>query len=248
MQRHSTIARPTSIMMASTGMRADDLPTMSKAAKPEVDTSNNELCGLCLRALTIDDQRAGGAIRVNTSDGTTALDLSGFTQNNYEPIAPYDGVRGNRRSRSYELCEERDPSGWRLRGSSYRHNYDYGGPCTGDGHERVVTVPKMLEISPSAVGTCTLCSKLKQLFQEQYEGCSWWEELGSTLRFIIQYEWTAFSSTLDGGEDGTKILSFTQKLDGLAVLVSHLGKKSDEVDVYTFDVVAWPGISHKFLS
>jgi hypothetical protein len=96
--------------MASAGMKAEDSRPTSVTEVSEINTSNNKLCGLCLQALTIDDQLAGGTTRVNTSDGTSTLDLSGFAHKDWRSYS-YEGVR-EERFFDKRRKEDRDTSGW----------------------------------------------------------------------------------------------------------------------------------------
>lgn len=201
-------------------MEDDDSRSTSKAAPPETDAGNNDLCRLCLQALTIDDQAAGGSARESNLDGNTtvSLDLAGFMQNYWQ---------------------RRSPTGH----GQYRSYYDRPiSPafCAGDQHERLVTLPRMPEISQSAVGTCRFCSKIRALFIQRYAESSWWNEPGSSLSFTIQYEWCDYwpCFTVDRGSQ-----SPPQHLKGLAVLICCPGLDSKERDVYVFDVVALPGTS-----
>lgn len=229
-------------------MKADDSRPTSVSGLPAIDTSNKDLCGLCLQALTIDDQLAGGTMRVNASDGTSILDISGFAHNDWERNRI--NINGVREERVFDKQrkEDREEFG-KCRGYS---------PClcAGDGRERLVTLPEMPEISGSAVGPCPFCSTLRALFIAQYAEHSWWNEPGSTLRFSIQYEWGEYRSILDGEDEA---VTFRQGLMGLAVLVDRPGLNISGVpdrpglmqpnrrDVFNFDVVAWPGTSHEVL-
>lgn len=174
--------------MASTGMEADGSRPPSQAAPPENSSTNSELCELCLQALTIDDQLAGGTARVNTSDGTTTLDLSGFARN-YWSRRPRRGIRQERRLDSHGK-EQGNTRGSGTDSTEHRSKYSWF--CAGNQHKRLVTLPWMFELSASAVGTCCLCSRLRALFIDQYAKTSWWDEHGSTLHFTIQYEWTEY--------------------------------------------------------
>lgn len=238
------IARPISQKMASTGMKAADSGPASKAAPPDAGTSNNELCEHCSQALIINDQLAGGTLQVNASDGTTTLDLSGFKHNDWIELRR-SGFR-QQRSIFSDAKEMRDEHGWGNKSpvlsNQHRHIRQHLRFCAGNQLERRVTVPWMLEISASSFGPCRLCSRLRALFIEQYANSSWWNEHGSILRFTMQYEWSEYRSLYDG-EDEPTIPPSQQSLDGLAVLVTCPGQAYNEVDVYQFDVVAWPGMS-----
>lgn len=243
-----SFARPVSGKMASTGMEADDSRPASQATPPTTDTSNKELCELCLQALTINDELAGGTTRVNTSDGTTTLDVSGFTQNNF--ITRLHGGFRQKRSLPFPDGDENDASGWSRTQSPpgpYNPARRYRRFCAGDRYERLVTLPSMPEISTSAVGACCFCSRLRALFIDQYAEKSWWNEDGSTLSFTIQYEWTQHRIISDA-EDETTMPPPNQSLKGLAVIVNCPDRDSSWVDVYQFDVVAWPGTSYFGLS
>lgn len=207
--------------MVSTGMQDDDSRSTSEVAPPQTDAGNNDLCRLCLQALTIDDQVAGGsAQKIKSNRKTTiSLDLAGFTQNYWQRRS----CTGPQEFQSY---------------------YDYPiSPafCAGDQHERLVTLPRMPELSQSAVGTCRFCSTLRALFIERYAESSWWNEPGLRLCFTIQYEWCNYRPffTVDGGSRSTP-----QHLEGLAVLIRRPGSQPQERDVYVFDVVAMPGTSN----
>lgn len=202
-------------------MQDGDSRSTSKVAPPQTDAGNNDLCRLCLQALTIDDQAAGGsAQKIKFKSKTTiSLDLAGFTQN-YWWRRPCTGPR--------------------------QFESEYKNPippafCAGDQHERLVTLPGMPEISQTAVGTCRFCSTIRALFVERYAESSWWNEPGSSLSFTIQYEWREYWPffTVDGGSQ-----SAPQHLQGLAVLIRRPGLQSKDRDVYVFDVVAMPGTSN----
>lgn len=248
MGTHVILARPISPKMASTKLKADDYGPTSEHEWPQIDTDNTGLCGLCLRALTIDDQLAGGTTEVNTSSGTTSLDLSGFTHNDWAENE-FTGIR-TERFFDFRRKDERDNFGW----AKYAH-LDDGQPmrrglfrqfCAGDQNRPLVTPPSMLEVSESAVGPCRMCSTLRALFVEEYAERSWWNKPGSTLYFTIQYDRSEDRPFLDG-EGETTILPTTQSLDGLAVVVVVPHLRPDHVDVYQFDVVAMPGESHEML-
>lgn len=231
--------------MASTGMKYDDSRPASEATPPENDSSANELCELCLRALTINDQLVGGTTRVNTSNGTTSLDLSGFVQNNWG-LTEHCQNRGEQKF-DIRREEDRNASGWTtdvvIRTDQGMRTEQHRRSCAGDQHERLVTLPCMREIYESAAGTCRFCSKLRALFIEQYAKSPWWNEHGSTLRFTIQYEWIEYRIKL-GGEDEAASLPHEQILEGLAVLVVHPGHVVNKRDCFSFDVVAWPGTTY----
>lgn len=239
--------------MASSGTRPDDSRATSESIQPEKESGNNDLCRLCLQALTINDHLAGGTIQENAADGTTALDLSGFTFNDWES-SRHDGS-WQRRFPNFRTNEKRDASGWvchrTYRSGSRFYHEQTRSLCAGDQHERLVTLPRMHELSVSAIGSCRLCSRLRALFVDQYAEQSWWNQPGSTLRFTIQYEWSEQRTIIDG-EDKAATLQFSQsfhelavqRFNGLTVLVVHPGKKADERDFYRFEVVAWPGMSH----
>lgn len=243
--RTRSVARPASQKMVSTGMKADDSRPASQAAPPEINTSNNELCELCLQALTINDQLAGGTTRVNTSDGTSTLDISGFAHNDWE-ITKKIGIREERVFKSQERGR-RDGSGFLNRSAllsdpqkRIRQRRQF---CAGNQQERLVTLPHMPETSASVVGPCRLCSRLRALFVEQYSKSSLWNEQGSTLCFTIQYEWSEYRAISHGEDEATMPLP-SQILDGLAIIVTFPGQYVGKADVYQFDVVAWPGTSY----
>lgn len=201
-------------------MEADDSRATSKAAPPEIDAGNNDLCRLCLQALTIDDQAAGGSAQTSKLDGKTtiSLDLAGFMQNYWQrrpPIGPRQYI-------------------------SYYDNPNSPAFCAWKQHERLLTLPEMPEISQSAVGTCRFCSTIRALLIERYAERSWWSEPGSRLYFTIQYEWCNYWPffTVD-----RRSRSRRQQLEGLALLIRRPGLQSTARDVYVFDVVAWPGTS-----
>lgn len=208
--------------------------------------ANDEyLCDLCVRALTIDDQLAGGAKSVNPSDGATSLELSGLRYNDWRMVERV-GPRTERLSAS-ATRQNRDAHGWVWRGchGPRQVSNQWLFFCAGDHYERCVRLPRMLEISEPATGTCRLCSRLRALFTEQYEECSWWLDTGSALKFTIQYEWSEWRSVREAQEQA-QIPHRAQLIDGLAVLVFHPGLESDRVDVFQFEVVAWPGRFHRF--
>lgn len=205
-------------------MEPDDCRPTSAVAQPEIAVGNNDLCRLCLKALTINDQAAGGVARENGPDGKTTLDLAGLM---------------------HDSSKESSYSGFRQKRYFYNHYSTRGAEshrlCAGDQHQRLVTLPRMLEISASA--PCRLCARLRALFIEQYAGSSWWNEHGSTLRFTIQYEWTEYRRFFES-EFAVGFPRPSQSLDGMAVFVDRPGQGPYERDVYQFDVVAWPGTSH----
>lgn len=234
----------TPLKMASTGTVADDSQATSETPPQQMATSNNDLCGLCLLALTINDQAAGGTARTNISNGMTTLDLSGFTYNDWQS-SYRSNCREERRSDEPRI-EKGDSPGWVLHGwGNFNDDKRYRTTqvrylCAGNKHERLVTLPTMLEISASA--PCRLCSTLRSLFIEQYAESFWWNEDGSTLRFTIQYEWCEYRSFFDD-EYAPGIPPSSQSLSGMAVLVYRPGQEPNRRDVYQFDVVAWPGTS-----
>lgn len=204
-----------------------DHQTTVQSTLPAMDTINNDLCDLCLQALTINDQFAGGTIYENTDDGTTGLDLCGFALNHWKVVkdSPLDRIEVREGRFSINSCL-RDYT----KGIEWTEMF-----CAGNHHERLVTPPGMLELSLlSAAGTCRLCSRLKVIFIEEYGELYWWNEHGSVLHFTIQYEWG--HQGLQAGRE-----SKGARLDGLAVSVIRPGHKTNEADVYHFDVVAWPG-------
>lgn len=217
-------------------------PSM-KAAPLGIDT-NNDLCNLCLRALTINDQLAGGTTRVDTSDGTTTLDLCGFVHHAWTST----GSVGIEKTRLFDprTKDGRVAPGW------VNETIPVIGPRPGmnqsrmvratDNHERLVTLPGMLEISQSASASCRLCSRLRDIFRKQYAERVWWNESSSILRFTIQYEWSEYRTVLDGEDEATTPPS-RQSLDCLAVVVTSPGQRPNERDVYRFDIAAWPGTS-----
>lgn len=203
-----------------------------------MDTINNDLCDLCLQALTIDDKLAGGTVYENTG-GTTGLDLCGFTLNHWKTTTrPADfEVREERSSINLYLKDGKDLSGTVSSTEDSISDWKWTAMfCAGNHHERLVTLPGMLELSIlSAAGTCRLCSRLKVLFIEQYGERSWWNEHASTLRFIMRYEWGKHG-------EATHHQSKRARLDRLAVSVIHPGHKANDVaDVYLFDIAAWSG-------
>lgn len=207
--------------MVSTGMQDGDSRSTSETAPPQTDAANNDLCRLCLQALTIDDQAAGGSAQESKLDGKTilSLDLAGFMQNYWQ---------------------RRPPTGPRQYQSYYDHPISPAF-CAGDQHERLVTLPTMPEISQPAVGTCRFCSTIRALFVERYAETSWWNEPGSRLSFTMQYEW-CYHWPLFTVDRGSR--SRPQQLEGLAMLIRCPGLDSTERDVYVFDVVAMPGASN----
>jgi hypothetical protein len=210
-----------------------------------MDTGSNDLCSLCLRALTIDDQLAGGTTRVDTSNGRTVLDLSGFERNDWQDTGS-NGTRTHREARMDAFGWRLSSTGYGLEGSRVHRKNQYRRFCAGDHHKRLVTVPSMLELPESAVGTCQLCSTLRALFEKEYKDCTWWNNQGSILRFTLQYEWSEFRTIVDY-EDEATVQPSGQRLISLAVLVFCPDQEPNEADVYEFDVVAWPGTSHKVL-
>lgn len=218
-------------------MKGDDCRPASQAAPPKIDNINHELCELCLRALTINDQ---------LSDGTSTVDGSGFKLKHNELITDLHSGFRQRRGSSFPSHTDIDASGWTSRQSHpepYNPTSRYRRFCAGDQHERLVTLPGMPEFSASVVGACCFCSRLRALFIDQYAESSWWNEHGSTICFTIQYEWTQHR-TISDGEDEAAMPPPSQRLDGLAVIVSFPGRESGFVHVYQFDVVAWPGMSY----
>lgn len=206
--------------MVSAGMQEGDSRSTSEVAPPQEDAGNNDLCRLCLQALTIDDQAAGGSaqkIKLNRKT-TISLDLAGFTQNYWQ---------------------RRSCTGPRQFQSDYRNPISPAF-CAGDQHERLVTLPRMPEISQSVVGRCRFCLTIRALFVERYAEKSWWNEPGSSLCFTIQYEWCEYRPffPVEGRSQ-----SAAQDLQGLAVLIRRPGLQSKDRDVYVFDVVAMPGTS-----
>lgn len=194
-----------------------------------MDTGNDDLCRLCLQALTINDEAAGGTISEDEWHGTTALDISGFNYNCWQSSSH----SGSRQKRFFD--DGKAPDGafaW----TKPRRFY------AGDQQERLVTLPKMLEISESVVGTCRFCSRLRALFEEQYAEYSWWSEPGSTLHFTIQYEWNERWQEHDGYVKNA-IEPPMECLDSLAVLVIRPDKPRER-DAYQFDILAWPGTCH----
>lgn len=196
-------------------MQDGDSRSTSKVAPPQTDAGNNDLCRLCLQALTIDDQAAGGRAR-KIKLYKKSLDIAGFMQN-YWQRRPCTGPR------------------------QYQSYYDdpiSPGFCAGNQHERLVTLPGMPEISQSAARKCRFCSTIRALFIERYAESSWWNEPGSSFFFTIQYEWCEYRPFFPV-DRGSK--SSPQHLEGLAVLIRRPGLESAERDVYVFDVVAFPG-------
>lgn len=225
------MARPTSQKMSSSVKQADGSRANTEAIPPVIANKSNDLCDLCLRAVKINDQLAAGSTRVSTSSGTTTLDVSGFAQNDWIEVQR-SGIQAERCFYS-DPGEQRDARVWAPReGLNQPSRF-----CCGDTKERLVTLPTMPEISESVAGTCRLCSRLRELFYEQYAQSSWWNEPGSTLSFTIQYEWSEYRRVHSGGE----MQSPSQGLDCLALLVALPDRPWQEVDVYRFDVVAWPG-------
>lgn len=242
------IAGPNPRNMATIGTRADDSEAIETAPYSTGHVNHEDLCDLCLQALTIDDQLAGGAKSVNPSDGATSLELSGLPYKDWR-VLDIVGPRTQRLLFTTTLQLSRDEQRWVWSGChGLREVQDLGRSfCVGDQRLRRVTLPEMLEISESAVGTCRLCSRLRALFMEQYQECSWWGGNGSALHFTMQYEWSEWCSVRDD-EDPAQVQPGTQLNDGLAVLVFHPGLARDTADVFQFDVVAWPGRFLRVLS
>lgn len=235
--------------MSSIGMEANNSREAPEAAPPEQDIGNDFLCSMCLLSLTINDQLAGGTARRDTN-GTIALDLSGFTYNDWESST---GIVPFRKQRvfAFHRKEGRGASGWNFGSST---NLPDGRKCTsqnrmvcaGDKHERLVTLPGMPELSASALRTCRLCSTIRSLFKEQYAENAWWNKPGSNLRFTMQYEWSEYRSVFVGEhEDAIPPSIPAGRLDGLAIYVVRPDQEPNNRDVFEFDVVAWPGTSHQ---
>ncbi|KAI9643582.1 hypothetical protein NHQ30_008203 [Ciborinia camelliae] len=219
--------------MASHLNKSDDSQMTAQRKPSGTGTANDDLCNLCLQALTIDDKLAGGAV-IKASDGTTALDFSRFTFTNSWAS---QWVRGIRFSRCLDTHQDRDKPGWH--GSKFNQDLNL---CAGKNYERCVTLPTLLELSEPAAKRCRFCSRLKDLFCEQYDECSWWKKTcpRSRLRFKMQYEWQGYRKISEGDEEAT-ITTTEATLDCLGVFVHHPGLKNYEVDFYKFGVEAWPG-------
>lgn len=143
------------------------------------------------------------------------MDVSEFSRNKLNDRATWEGFRTVRRVNFRDKTIE----------SSF---------CAGTNYERYVTVPTLPELSESSIKGCKFCSKLKEMLSDQYCECSWWTDTASSVRMSMQYEWKQRSSMVKKGEP-------IQALNCLAVVVHHSDVRNKEVDVYDFDIRAWPG-------
>lgn len=97
---------------------------------------------------------------------------------------------------------------------------------------RRVTPPTLPELSGSGNHKCHFCSRLKEIFLDQYSERFWWQDSDSWLQFWVQYEWEGYKEA-----SGTRKYIF----GAMAVLVQHPEDYADRSDAFRFAVGAMPG-------
>lgn len=211
-----------------------------------METENN-LCAICMLALTIDDKAAGGSVK-SASDGTAMLDIGKFKLD----------IQASRLYRPYAEKSEDHPQ-WFKRGSDRSGRTDLFRPSySGQDVERVVVPPFLPELSASMNGMCRFCKRLEVLLHCKYSECHWWEDANARIRVLIRYEWSEDRFIHDGTRfddicekysiprwgKGRETLPWekTQHLKHLAVHVRHPGLEESSPDQYTFEIGAWPGM------
>ncbi|OJD28904.1 heterokaryon incompatibility protein [Diplodia corticola] len=220
--------------MASASDEPDEFGTTARHSAPNPATTGDALCDLCLQALTIDDKLAGGTVTEAPDKEAPVLDLSGFAPQQWTR----EDQKGLRHSRVRKRSET-DEFGWTHHGFGPFEKWRLRGTCAGNNHERSATPPTLPELAGSADQNCLFCSRLTELFYEQYGEKSWWNLSDSRLRFSMQYEWEELRIEIKKvGEEMT--VHYREMLDCLAVIVFR-PEQYGEVDVYEFEVGAKPG-------
>ncbi|KAF2146948.1 uncharacterized protein K452DRAFT_304849 [Aplosporella prunicola CBS 121167] len=189
------------------------------------------LCDACSQSLILDDRLAGGGVDTSLSDGTVDLNLSGFSTSEWEPrLDQGSRQRLGQSSRNNRQEVSSDPEDGRVPGPDHNKRLC----CVSNNLQRCVTPPAMPEFSTPAAEGCVFCSRLKQLFNEEYKEDFWWENPDSKLYFWIQYEWT---------EHHSKRKKKYNSFNCLTVMVYRPELEEGCVDTYEFTVCAWPGNS-----
>lgn len=230
--------------------------------------TTSTLCDVCTQALTIDDKAAGGLLR-NASDGTATLDVGNFKFDNCQSLQQnYLGQYPARKEDSGKDEFGWRPflgGDYKVRETYATQNVEriLSPPemlelsTSSDG--TCVFCKRLGEILLQYYGGCPWWqkpeSKLRVTMRYEWQEYSWStldekhqaetphaEGSGREEEDEEEEEEDSPLQNAKSGKDSERMQrEESQQLTGLAVFIHHPGLQATEVDVYKFDVHAWPG-------